>query len=384
MSKVHIALVGGQPAPVYYGISATNPDIVVFIYSRDSENAVNPIKVRLASNGISCLYEDYPPIDPNEPTDIINCAQCILEKHIEDQIILNISGGTKPWTYLFSDVLKRHGKTEIIFIDQLNRIWNYNDYSHEFIKPLDLIQHLELYGNPLRFYTRYDCYTEEDDRNAVLIEEARAYNNNDFNRLTTVLSKETNHKLQHMQSCKWELSSGSFVEWCKPDKSNKGWVRLFLTKSKGRSNEFFIESEHAVSLVFNSGWFEYKVAKLLSSWSEAKEILLNCKFKTKKGADKNEADIIVRTSNRLLFVECKTHLHHTTDIDKFRTVVSTYGGTASLGLFITDVPMNEQGSEKCESVKLLPPFSYSSYYMGISREKALFTLLDTSIAQINR
>lgn len=384
MSKVHIALVGGQPAPVYYGISATSPDTVIFISSKDSENMIVPIKDRLASNGVVCSFEEYAPIDPNDPTDIINCAQTILERHAIDKIILNISSGTKPWAYLFSNVLKKNDKTEVIFIDQLNRIWNYNDYSHEFIKPLDVIQHLELYGNTLRYFTRFESYTKEDENNVPIVKKARAFNNDDFNRLTTILTKDLNHRLQHKKADKWNLTTGSFVEWSKPGKGDKGWVRLFLTKSRGRSEEFFIESEHAVQLVFNSGWFEYKVARILSGWSEAKEILLNCKFKTKKGADKNEADIIVRTSNRLLFVECKTHLHSTTDIDKFRTVVSTYGGTASLGIFITDVPMNEQGREKCESVKLLPPFAISLDYAGIPKERALFTLLSTAIEQINK
>lgn len=40
MSRVHITLVGGQPAPVYHGIVATKPDKVVFIYSDDSQEVL--------------------------------------------------------------------------------------------------------------------------------------------------------------------------------------------------------------------------------------------------------------------------------------------------------------------------------------------------------
>ncbi len=32
MAKIHITLVGGQPAPVYNGIVATNPDDLVYVY----------------------------------------------------------------------------------------------------------------------------------------------------------------------------------------------------------------------------------------------------------------------------------------------------------------------------------------------------------------
>ena len=36
MAKIHITLVGGQPAPVYHGIVAIQPDKIVFIYSQES------------------------------------------------------------------------------------------------------------------------------------------------------------------------------------------------------------------------------------------------------------------------------------------------------------------------------------------------------------
>ena len=39
--KVHITLVGGQPAPVYNGIVATRPDKVVFVYSNSEDSIEN-------------------------------------------------------------------------------------------------------------------------------------------------------------------------------------------------------------------------------------------------------------------------------------------------------------------------------------------------------
>lgn len=43
--KIHITLVGGQPAPVYNGIIATQPDKVVFIYSKDSRSVVDKYEI---------------------------------------------------------------------------------------------------------------------------------------------------------------------------------------------------------------------------------------------------------------------------------------------------------------------------------------------------
>ena len=224
------------------------------------------------------------------------------------------------------------------------------------IEPLALEEHLELYGNPLREFVRFKDYSSRDDRCARVVEMARKYNIKDFNELTAVLTPKLKHSVRNEKSGRWSLPSGSYVEWEKSRNGNPAWARIILYKN-GRPKEFFMESEHAVQLLFNSGWFEYKVAKLLSHWPEAKEILMNCHFKTRKNADKNEADVIIQTNSRLLFVECKTQLTHPTDIDKFRSVIRAYGGSASLGIFITDSPMNEVGVEKCEEHHLLPPCS---------------------------
>ena len=40
MKKIHIALVGAQPVPIYNGIRYINPDKVVYIYSEDTRDAL--------------------------------------------------------------------------------------------------------------------------------------------------------------------------------------------------------------------------------------------------------------------------------------------------------------------------------------------------------
>ena len=39
--KVHIALVGGQPAPVYNVIKATSPDVVEMVYSDKTKDVLD-------------------------------------------------------------------------------------------------------------------------------------------------------------------------------------------------------------------------------------------------------------------------------------------------------------------------------------------------------
>ena len=143
-----------------------------------------------------------------------------------------------------------------------------------------------------------------------------------------------------------------------------------------------IISPHAIDIVFNSGWFEAKIAQLLSGWDKAKEICLNCRFPFKPKVDKNEADIIINTGTKLLFVECKTQIANTTDIDKFRSVIKGYGGMGSKGIFITDAPMTDIAKAKCEERGILT-FSLQDEHLGMTNEQALYMLLDSDLNSIN-
>ena len=110
---------------------------------------------------------------------------------------------------------------------------------------------------------------------------------------------------------------------------------------------------------------------------------MNCRFSFKQNLDKNETDIIVNTGTKLLFVECKTQIKKTTDIDKFRSVVKTYGGMGSKGLFVTEAKMDDVARAKCMENAILS-FSFADVENGnLQSEKALALLLDHELFNIN-
>ena len=180
------------------------------------------------------------------------------------------------------------------------------------------------------------------------------------------------------------VSGKSYIRWKKKeDNQLDDVVDIYLQKKNGTSKSERIASLHAISLVFNSGWFEYKVAKMLSTWDKAKEICMNCHFPFRANVDKNETDIIVNTGTKLLFVECKTQITHTTDIDKFRSVVKGYGGTGSKGLFVTLAKMSDIARKKCEENNILSFSMEDAARWHIAPEKALSMLLDNELFNIN-
>lgn len=373
--KIHIALVGGQPAPVYNGIVATQPDKVVFIYSAESLKVVEAVKKE-----INVAIDEQNTLDTTDPRKILDRATSLAERYKDDEVTLNISSGLKSWSHLFGRVFDPLPNATVFYMDQNNILWNYRTMKSQSDFVFNMDAQFRLQGNELTHFTPFADYTDEDKNCFDKVVAARNYNTGKFNKLTTLLSNEWDNMLQNQKHGCFNISSTEYAEWEKPD-----FVRIVLSKKAG-VNEFEITSPHAVSIAFNSGWFEYKVARMLSHWRYAKEIRLNCKFPDKKSHSvkfpKNEIDIIVNTGTKLLFVECKTKIKSSIDIDKFRTAVKNYGGLGSKALFVTDIAMDDLQKEKCRESDIIM-FSLQDKTFGLNKEQELFKLLESELFNIN-
>ena len=151
-----------------------------------------------------------------------------------------------------------------------------------------------------------------------------------------------------------------------------------------------LTSQHVFDILFNSGWFELKTAIELRKNSHIGNIWLNCEFKDTEGEPKNEIDIIAELDNRLVFVECKTMIHDTTDIDKFRSALRNFSGTSSTGVFVTnDNPSvrtqlrYDHAMEKCKDNNILT-FNFSLWENNISEYPTLEKIVNDQILIQNK
>lgn len=374
--KVHITLVGGQLAPVYIGISAIRPDKIVYVHSAGSRRLKDIIQQEFSIDSESVLFEE------TSPKHISNAVNDIADRYKDDEVTVNISSGLKSWAYFFSICFFNKPNATVIYIDQNNTIWNYRTMTGSQEYSFDMHTHFKLYGNSIENnYRKFEDYTVKDKEAVGKIEEIRKINYGDFNELLTVLDKSKKNCLRSNKAGRFDLASRSYVEWNKGDDSFEPFVQICLYK-KDKSYEFKLSSPHIVDLAFNTGWFEYKVAVLLSQWSKCKEICLNCTFPYKVNVPKNEVDIIVNTGAKILFVECKTQIQQINDIDKFASVIKNYGGTGSKGLFVTDAPMSDIAKEKCHEHNILT-YSLQDNKLGIANEKLLPMKLDSELFNIN-
>lgn len=376
MSKIHIALVGGQNSPVYLGIMGTRPNRVVLITSEQTRKSVDTIKSVLPSP----LPIETIMLSPIDPVKIHQVASDLAEKYKNDEAWLNISGGLKSWSHIFGYIFQSLPNAHVIYVDQNNTIWDYKDNSKLVQAPFDMKTRFILNNNPLINYTPFLDYTEDDFSTVKTILDARTFDVSIFEQLVNPIKKGDAAKLNAKEGTFDAGLCDSYVQWQKAKNNQLGFVNLLITKKNGMRKEFRVESKYAPQLMFHTHWFEYYVAEILSHWELANEICLNAKFVAKNNAPKNEVDVIVSTGVKVLFVECKLQIVSPTDIDKFRSVVRNYGGTGAKGIFITDQPINDICKQKCEENSLL---HFSLHDKGAGAAKQLYKYLDSNIETIN-
>lgn len=376
--RIHITLIGGQPTPVYHAIKAIEPEHIVFIYSQDTERQLNCIKNEIAT---PCEEIILPPTDVAK---IKQQAEELATRFANDEVSVNISGGLKSWSFWFGTVFHKCDNATVVYIDQNNILWNYKTLQWDKVPNIDILTQFRLHGNPIDGnYTDYKEFNEADRKAIALIENIRASNHDIFNQLTLLTDKQKKRPKNERTGHFATTDNQSYLEWERAtEKGEAEKVKINILRRNGTYLTKEICSPHVIELMFNAGWFEYKVATLLEKWDKAREIFLNCHFPFVKGTDKNEVDIIVNTGIKVLFVECKTKISSSNDIDKFTSVIKKYGGTGSKGLFITDAPMKDLDKKKCEDNGILH-FSLKEVNTSFTTEQALTMLLNNDIERIN-
>lgn len=368
--KVHIALVGGQTMPVILGIKESFPDKVILVHSEKSASEAKHIE-NLCSE--ECNLQEFPPVDYDAIKVSVNK---LLHKLTDDEITINLSGGTKPWALSFALQTQGMKNVTLLYIDQNSICYNYTQQEKWACKGLNMEELMQYNGQLAKSHILLDDYTEDDLDTLQAIKAIRQYNFNDFNRLT-IPGKDGQKKIKNQSKGTFHTSNGSYIEWDKKE----NYITLSLNGKYGFKENTF-ESPHIMQIIFNSGWFEYEVAQMVSKWKYAKEIWLNTIYPYNNKYPKNEIDIIVNTGYKLIMIECKTQIYDNTDIDKFNTAVKNYGGLGSKALFITDAKMKPEAIEKCSDNHILS-FSMKDFENRQSAQESLFQLLDKELFYIN-
>lgn len=376
--KVHIALVGKQTLPVFIPALNYAPNKVYLIYSEETRESAMAIQSKLCQLRKGQMDTEMFLFDPVNIREIKKGIKKLKDKiSPNDEVSVNLSGGTKTWSIVFYQMFNARTNTTCFYHDQNGFMWDFK--TGESVETttgnVSFSDLCALHNVEIESLNDIKDYDENDDD--CLLEIKKMYDANPFGlcNLTT--------KMYDSGDAYVEINDGSSIEKdpnCPNiytvDLANYGYVEL--------------SSNHIDHLLFNTGWFEYLVARLLSKWKQQREIFLNVKFRLiETGIEINEVDIVVRTKKKYLFVECKTSAYSPSDVDKFNDVAKNYGGIATKRIFVTYREPNKKNVEKyqkystviskCKKLKM-PFFVYKDIISDPSR---FYEQLDLYMAELN-
>ena len=120
--KIHISLVGGQTLPVYVPLANDDSityDIIYLIHSERTEGNAVLVKEwieRLRNRTALTELVEFDAVSINRINEDIMVLQSKID--VDDEVWLNVSGGTKPWSVLFYQAFAGRERTNCLYLDQ--------------------------------------------------------------------------------------------------------------------------------------------------------------------------------------------------------------------------------------------------------------------------
>jgi hypothetical protein len=358
--KHQIALVGGQLLPIYIGIVEFKPDRVYLIVSDESKPKVSLLRALIP--GITCTEETCDPFEFNSIKAV--CDRILDSIGSEDEVQINLTGGTKIMV-LATQALIIERKLNGFYVNQNGTLLKVPTYQTQKLKSdISVKEFLEISGHKLSNSKTLSDFSTEDFASAT-----------EIRKLCEKKEKTYFSAMSRIRGAYERLSAIPLVGSIPLNKSSSlKWQQNRVTIIENGSDIFNIESPSARSLFFSASWWELVVAKEISKWSKAKELLIQCElpFRTDTKTMKNEIDVLVNVGGKLIFVECKSGIIRQEDINKMKIVKDTYGGVISKSLLASRFAPSETILEKCRELNI------EVFYMYDARRKVnpLSSLVD--------
>jgi hypothetical protein len=338
--KYQITFVGGQLLPVFVGIKEFSPDKIHFIVSEESKNKISLLKPFFLDKVLS---EEQ--CDPFDFTSIKTKLTSILGKiESSDEVQFNLTGGTKVMV-LAAQAIMQERNLKGFYINLDNTFLQLPSYEIKKMRSeITIKEFLEMTGHKISHSNVLSDFSNDDFKSVSAIES--------FSLSYDKLLLQINSKIRKIYDRLNKIPSSGQLEINKTCKLN--WIANKITVIVQGREILKIDSPNARTLFFNAGWWELLVAKAVSQWSKAKELLIQCElpFKTDVNTTKNEIDVLVNIGGKLIFIECKSGMVKQEDINKMRIVKDTYGGIISKSLLVSRFMPSTTIIEKCKELNI--------------------------------
>lgn len=330
MAKNQIILVGGQILPLYLGLIESKPEKAFLIFT-DETRLVKDILLKNVSLRKLTAIE----VKPYDFASIISTIDSIVNQDPVAEWELNLTAGTKIMALAAHTVFQAKGFRSF-YINQNDKLYDIREQKEHLLNEnVSIDDFLKLSG-----HTSYQAQSladfSEEDKNFATVIERLSNSDSEYAKLCNEYRKLKNIT----SSAKLNTPKGSYVKW---DRKNSIFELAIVGKTALQS-----KSKNAIYIALNAGWFEIKVALIVSKWAQAFETKMNVELNYKVNSEvKNEVDILVNTGHQLLFLECKSGLVQAADVNKMKAVRNTYGGLAAKSILICRNYPPQRTIEKC-------------------------------------
>lgn len=335
-----ITFVGGQILPVYLGIKEFSPDVIHFIVSEESRPKIGYMKQLLSGKSI---FEQM--CNPFDFSSIISACQEVLKNLTKnDELLLNLTGGTKIMVLTAQSLIHEKGLSGF-YVNQNDTVLMLPSYElRKLSSNISTNEFFGLGGYKLSNSKTLSDYNEDDFKTVNAI--------SDFSKKYDRLILQINSKVRRTYESLYKIPSVGYLEINKS--TILKWDRCNLSVNLNGSSILNLMSQNVRSLFFHAAWWEVLVAKAISNWSIAKELLIQCElpFKSNDKITKNEIDVLINIGSKLIFIECKSGLVKQEDINKMRIVKDTYGGIISKSVLVARFKPTPIIIEKCKELNV--------------------------------
>ena len=295
-----------------------------------------------------------------------------LEENEKDNVILNLTGGTKPMAITAQEAFRMMGKP-IFYVDiQTDNVWwldsNKNANHWEILcqlrHPIDLKTYLKLYGCDVISYKNPSPLLQWRTIAELLAENVLKWQQGIVS-LTTHAKQEKS--LHFMQDCN-QKETKDLVEVLKLNN---------VIQCKGNTLAF---TSDAAKVFMAGGWLEYyiynQITNRIPNKKNVNRSYLNARIIDSKKMT-NEFDVLTVFRGNLYVFECKsgyvfTHENANTAIYKLDALIDKIGGLRSKGILVSCSALSSDNIRRADSYGIqyigpedLPPHKLSGKLLNI-------------------
>ena len=296
MSHIHVCLVSDQPIPNLTTILQFEPDKVILLATKDRSAESNRLEKVIRQKGVDVKTKEIKPYDMNN---VISVCENLIKDYKNDEVTLNITGGTKIGTIGTYQVFYTCGKP-IFYVntqdDEIIKI-SPNEEKIPININMSIRDYLAAYGFNITNYVKEDRHINDRRHITEAIVQLAIKR--------PELIGEINSKLKDIDKAVYPKKI-SLRNDRDMDLLCKKLVDYGLVE---RSRQTTIEIPDEDTAKYLRGfWFEeylYMTAKSLN----VNEVKLNVEGQwdaSGKKPPRNEFDVLIAKRNRLFYISCKT------------------------------------------------------------------------------